>query len=121
MAIPKNLDECFIELQRMLGSLVVNEIRNEKESDICMVHYGLGTSLKNRWELWHTLSPLTQYFNRLGIFHADDMSDIILTSFWRYLNNKPLALDELIELYQGFWLHFDEKAASSQEARSQKQ
>ncbi|MEW6378469.1 MAG: DUF6794 domain-containing protein [bacterium] len=113
MAIPKNLDECFNELNRMLGTLVIDEIRNEKESTVRMFHYGLGTAIKNNWELWRAHSPLAQYFNRLGIYHADDMSDIILTSFWRYLNNKPLNVEELVKRYQKFWLKFDEKTASS--------
>jgi hypothetical protein len=107
MAIPKNLDECFTELNKILGALVINEIKNEKESDIRMFHYGLGISIKNNWELWHTHSPLTQYFKQLGIHHADDMSDIILASFWRYLHNQPINLDDLIKHYQGFWLQFD--------------
>jgi hypothetical protein len=112
VAIPKNLDECFNELNNILGALVINEIKKDKESDMRMFHYGLGTSIKNSWELWHTHSPLTQYFNQLGIQHADDMSDIILTSFWRYLHNQPINLDDLISHYQGFWLNFDEKIAS---------
>ncbi|MCL6582752.1 MAG: GTP cyclohydrolase [bacterium] len=114
MAIPKNLDECFTELNNMLGPLAIDEIRNEKESSVRMFHYGLGTSIKNCWELWRTHSPLTQYFNQLGIYHADDMSDIILTSFWRYLNNKPINLEELIERYQRSWVKFDQNMASSE-------
>ncbi|MES2460743.1 MAG: DUF6794 domain-containing protein, partial [Armatimonadota bacterium] len=38
-----------------------------------------------------------------GIHHPDDMSGILLTSFWRSLNGKPLLLEAQIQEYQAYW------------------
>jgi len=38
-------------------------------------------------------------FRTQGIKDADDMSGIILTSFWRHLNDKSIRLDEQIQYY----------------------
>lgn len=107
MVIPKNLDECFTELEVMLGRMAIEDIKSEKESDIYVFHRGLSTSIKNSWKLWEPNSPLTQYFNQLGVYHADDMSDIIIAAFWRYLNDKPINLEEMVNHYREFWISFD--------------
>ena len=39
----------------------------------------------------------------LGLSHADDMSGVILQSFHRYLNEKPLNVEGQIKDYQDFW------------------
>jgi hypothetical protein len=58
--------------------------------------------LRNGWWLWHG-SRLSQYFNKLGIQHPDDMSGIILASYYRRLRQQPLRVTDQIELYQTYW------------------
>lgn len=58
--------------------------------------------MRNNWGLWSG-SRLAKYFNEMGIFHPDDMSGIILTSFHRHLNGKDLQLDQQIKYYQEYW------------------
>ena len=53
--------------------------------------------------MWQKQSPLYQYFNTIGIFHADDMSGIIMESVWRKIHNKPLELDEQVKKYRDYW------------------
>src|SRR5262249_54668776 len=38
-----------------------------------------------------------------GIHHPDDMSGVILDSFWRHLNSKPIELDKQIASYEEYW------------------
>jgi hypothetical protein len=38
-----------------------------------------------------------------GIFHPDDMSGIILDSFWRHLHSQPIKLEEQTAYYQEYW------------------
>jgi hypothetical protein len=86
---PANLEECLAELQRRLPPDLIVRMRNGGEEDMIDYHHGLGTGIRNEWGLWRR-SPLNRHFNDLGIHHPDDMSWIILTSFWRRLHGQPL-------------------------------
>ncbi|MBM3249319.1 MAG: hypothetical protein FJZ09_00525 [Candidatus Omnitrophica bacterium] len=39
----------------------------------------------------------------MGISHPDDMSGIILDTFWCHLNGKPLKVEERVKDYQEYW------------------
>ena len=52
--------------------------------------------------LWYG-SDLSKYFNNMGIFHADDMSGIILTSLYRKIVGKDRNLDEQVKWYREYW------------------
>jgi len=65
-------------------------------------HHSLGRVMRNSWELWQD-STLKRYFNEIGIFHPDDMSGIIITSFQRHLKSEPIKLDEQVQFYKDFW------------------
>lgn len=99
---PNNLNEALESLPIMLCQEDLNWIDNAQEDDMIQLHSNLGRWLRNNWGLWHG-SNLSKYFNSLGITHADDMSGIILTSFWRYRHNKPLELDEQVQEYKNYW------------------
>jgi hypothetical protein len=111
----QDLDECFEFLQ----SRVVDYksfIREEEKTATIRAHHGLGRWLRNTLGLWADLvkdpeerSPLAKWFNERGIFHPDDMSSIILTSWHRHLNNKDIELKKQIKRYRGHWLNVDPK------------
>ena len=86
----------------MLASELLEEMKNGSERDMKMRHFGLGRWLRNNWALWKG-SKLSKHFNKHGVFHPDDMSAIILTAFWRNLNNKPLKLEEEFSFYNRYW------------------
>lgn len=100
--IPENLDDCFEELKKIFPSEDLEEFKNYKEEDVIMEHHYLGRWLRNNWGLWAG-SRLSKWFNDKGIHHADDMSGIILDSFWRHLHDKPIKLEEQIKHYQDYW------------------
>jgi len=58
--------------------------------------------IRNEWGLWRK-SRFAKYFHNLGIFHPDDMSDIILTSYGRFLHHQDIRLDEQIAFCQTYW------------------
>ena len=62
--IPKDLDDCFVQLKKLLKPEDVEKMKSGTE---------------------------------------DDMSGIILDSFWRHLNQKPIKLDEQVKYYQDYW------------------
>ena len=101
--IPENLDECFSELGKVIKKEDLEAFKNKKEDTaVSDAHFGIGVWIRNNWGLWAN-SPLVKYFNGLGIFHPDDMSSIILTSFHRFLNNKDIGLEKQIKYYRDYW------------------
>lgn len=74
-----------------------------EDDAMATAHHGLGQYLRNEWELWSNQGIIVEYFHRLGITHPDDMSGIILTSYHRWKNNKPIDLKEQIKQYKKYW------------------
>ena len=99
--IPKDLEDCFAELNRMLHPKWIEKFRTT-ESGAIDEHFGLGLWMRNNWGLWGR-SRLNQHFHGIGIFHPDDMSGLILTSYHRHLNQEPIRLEEQIKYYQDYW------------------
>ena len=109
--IPKNIEEAFIELGKIVGNEGANEIRTSPDENMSEYHLGLGVWLRNKWGLWEG-SSMTNYFKELGICHPDDMTGIILTTFWRKVNNQAINLQELIRSYQAYWQNLGSSACS---------
>ena len=114
--IPKDLDDCFVELKKIFSKEELEKIKGGAEDQMIRYHHGLGMWLRNNWGLWKG-SRLSKWFNEKGIRHPDDMSGIILDSFWRHLHNKPIKLDEQVKHYQDYWT----KAREERKLREEKE
>lgn len=102
VAIPKDLDTALKELDHMLDPRLREEMRKGTEGEMGKYHFGLGMWMRNNWGLWAG-SELSQWFHKRGIGHPDDMSGILLTSYWRRLNGKPIDLEGQVKHYQAYW------------------
>lgn len=100
--IPKNLSDSFDDLKRQLRAEDIDQMRSGTEADMIEYHFGLGRVIRNRWGLFGG-SRLSTWFNTQGLSHPDDMSGVILTSFWRHLNDQPIELEQQIKTYQDYW------------------
>lgn len=100
--VPKDLEDCFVELKKMLPKKLIKKIKDGKESAMIEYHMNLGVWIRNSWGLWKG-SCLKSYFENLGIHHPDDMSGIILDSFYRHLNNENIGLSGQVRMYQKYW------------------
>lgn len=100
--IPKDLDDCFVQLEKILKPDDIKTMRGGTEKDMAKYHFGLGMWMRNNWGFWRG-SRLAKWFNGLGIKHPDDMSGIILDSFWRHLNGNDIKLEDQIKYYQEYW------------------
>lgn len=93
--IPANLEECFVELERMLGKEGLESFKNTEEFLAPCLDF-LDVGIRNSWGLW-SRSRLAIYFESMGVTNPDDMSYIILRSFHRHLNGREIRLEEQIE------------------------
>jgi hypothetical protein len=102
--IPKNLEEAlsYLNCQWSENDKLAFKSNDENEATGGL-HFGTGTAIRNNWGLWKKKTSLVKYFNKRGIFHPDDMTGIIFTSFHRMLNNKPIDLNKQIEYYKDYW------------------
>lgn len=102
--IPENLDQCFEEIPNVMLSEEVDELKGTKEDNVSVnYHHNFGRFLRNRWGLWEDDSKLKEWFVSIGIKHPDDMSGIIIKSFWRHLNGKDIDLEKQVKYYQDYW------------------
>lgn len=105
--IPENLEQCFGTLKQMFGAEELEKICTGPESNMVRYHHGLGRWLRNNWGLWGE-SKLKEHLKKIGLWHADDMSSVILDSFWRHLHDVPLDIEEQVEKYQVYWADREE-------------
>jgi hypothetical protein len=99
---PKNLDEAILQLTKIHDDSTKNAIKLMTENEfLSRAHMSLGMWIRNNWRLWKG-GELADYFHSIGIFHPDDMSGIILTSYHRTLNNKDIDLNGQVRQYQAY-------------------
>jgi hypothetical protein len=107
--IPKDLEDCFQQINSFWPDSVKQRMAALTEDDFSVrLHFGLGLWMRNNWQLWGG-SRLSKYFNDTGIYHPDDMSGIILTSYHRRLNGKNIELNEQIASYKQYWKQANEE------------
>ena len=103
MKTPTTLKECFNELKRTNSKKALEDWIDKEEDKACNeIHFTTGMKIRNDWGLWGK-NKLTKWFNSIGIYHADDMSSIILTSFHRVLNRTPMDIKAQIKYYIDYW------------------
>jgi glycerol-3-phosphate cytidylyltransferase len=98
--VPATLDECYNLLDQIEG--LDKWLKLPERDAITTAHHGIGRVIRNEWGLWSS-SDLKDFFVNWGVTHPDDMSSIILTSYHRYKNNKPLDIIEQINYFKKFW------------------
>ncbi len=109
-SIPQELEMSFeyIEAHWTSEDIIAFKEANERSATIDQ-HFGMGMYLRNTWIRNHEKSEQIQnYFASMQIFHSDDISSIILTSYHRHLNDKEISLEEQVEYYQNYWAEGDE-------------
>jgi len=98
--VPSNLKEAFDILDKIEGLNLW--VLDEENAAVASAHHGIGRVIRNDWGLWSNGNMKT-FFNKIGITHPDDMSSIILTSYHRYRNNKPINISKQVNYYRKLW------------------
>jgi hypothetical protein len=101
---PINIEECNIYLNKKLNKNEINYIRKMSIDSLSNLHFSLGLYIRNNWIYGDRSPELKKYFNNLGIYHPDDISSIIILSYWCSLNNKQLDLKNEVKKCQDYWI-----------------
>jgi hypothetical protein len=92
--IPTTLAEAHAELERGLSPETLAEIDAlPSEAGTARYHMDVGLWMRNRW-LWRG-SLLRKQMEESGFTHPDDMSAVILATFWRKRHGQDVRLEEL--------------------------
>jgi hypothetical protein len=101
--VPATLAEAHVALERVLSAEDLAKIdAMETEDEVLRFHRGLGGWIRNAWGLWNG-SPLRDHLKALGFTHPDDMSSVILKTFWCKRHGKDFRLKERAEYYAAYW------------------
>jgi hypothetical protein len=94
--IPADLPDAHSELTRLADPKALAQFRQSPEDSIRRkLHFGLGKWILINWG-FEEGSRLSHYMKSKGVSVPDDMVEVIILTWHRHLNNKPLELAEEI-------------------------
>jgi hypothetical protein len=112
--IPTTLAEAHAELERVLSPQILTEIdAMPSEDGMIQYHMGLGASIRAGWGLSRG-SPLAKHMQELGFDDPDEISSVILATFWCKRHGQDFRLQERTPAYQ-------EAIEAAQKARAAKE
>jgi hypothetical protein len=102
--IPNTLEEAFSYLDASLKPDQRLAFMHRSESDaVAQAHFAVGLFIRNQW-LRSGESALTEFLQAAGAQSFDDMSSMILTSYWRHLHGRPIELEKQGTCYRSWAL-----------------
>lgn len=111
--IPIDLYDSIDFLNCIWSDKLKENFRKEDEK-YAGIQFGRG--IRNSWNLWKGKNQLCKYFFKLGIYHPDDMSSIILKSFHRKLNNKEIDLESQVNFYKEYWKEINKEQKDNKDS-----
>ncbi len=94
--IPIDMEDAFEELNRLSEPKGLASFKNAPEEAIrSRLHFGLGRWILINWGM-EDGSRISHFLKLKGVSMPDDMVRIIIVSWHRRLNGKPLLLEEEI-------------------------
>jgi hypothetical protein len=98
--IPKDLDDAFLELNRLSPPEAIEKLKTTDEVTMAKrLHFGLGKWISHNWNLTEG-SRFSHYLKGLGLEFTDDMINFTLVSYHRFLMKKPQELKERATVYK---------------------
>ena len=97
---PKNLTECIQMLDHILKKEDKEKAKTLTESEFLIeTYFGTGMGIRNEW-IRSGNPELVKFFSDEGVKHPDDMSAMILTSYYRYLLGKEIDFEGQISAHK---------------------
>ncbi len=116
---PSNLDQAIEIIKKNTNEKDIDYIKSLTEDECsALAHMSFARGLRNNWYLWWSKKlakdykeknypqekpTIVSFFHDLGIYHADDMSGIIVSSFYRDLQGAERDLAGQVQHYIQFW------------------
>ncbi len=111
---PKSLDEAIAQLDVVYPDSIKIQIIEMDENDFLKnTHFTTGRFIRNEWLYDRILgfnigdSDLKEQLLEMGIPSNDDMSSLILRTYYRHLNNKDLKVDQQIIDIQNYYINLN--------------
>jgi len=97
---PKNLTECIQMLDHILKKEDKEKAKTLTESEFLIeTYFGTGMGIRNEW-IRSGNPELVKFFLEEGVKHPDDMSAMILTSYYRHLLGKEIDFEGQISAHK---------------------
>ena len=97
---PKNLTECIQMLDHILKKEDKEKAKTLTESEFLIeTYFGTGMGIRNEW-IRSGNPELVKFFLDQGVEHPDDMSAMILTSYYRHLLGKEIDFEGQISAHK---------------------
>ena len=95
--IPKDLVNAFEELNRLIEPQAKATFKAATEDEVVhKLFFSLGRWISQKWGFYEG-SRLSHYLKTLGVTHPEDMSQVVIVSYHRYLLKNPLDIKAQIE------------------------
>jgi len=113
--IPKDFNESLTQLDKIIPDTTKTRIKSMTESDfLAQTHLSTGMWIRNYWlynrylfGLIVTKSELRKDLLTKGLYNNDDMSEVILRSFHRQLNNIDVNIEQQIKDIQQWYVNMN--------------
>ncbi len=95
--IPEDMGEAFLQLDKLIDSSSKAKFKAAQEEEaVRKLHFSFGRWMIYNWQFYDG-SRLSHSLKQLGIHHPDDMANVLIRTYHRYLNKKPLNIKEQVE------------------------
>ncbi|GIK59499.1 MAG: hypothetical protein HND39_06675 [Ignavibacteriota bacterium] len=108
---PRNLQEAISQLDIIFPDSTKEQIITMSEDEFVIdTHFSTGLWIRNEWLYDRVLgysigdSDLREELLEMGVPSNDDMSGLILRSYYRHLTNQDLNIDQQIIEIQRFYI-----------------
>ena len=111
---PETFEEAVQYFSKIIRGIRKSEyiyLVNQKTPQLfaACLHHGMGRFIRNNWKLWDENSELHKHMaTRFKLFHADDMSGLIMMCSYQQLNHLPLTPIPFSEHYIEYWKNLEE-------------
>ncbi len=96
--IPKDIADSFGALNRLTAQASRQAFKHAPEEvAVKKLHFSLGRWIIHNWGFYGG-SRLSHHIKELGVTHPDDQAKLIIRSYHRYLNKKPLEVKEQVDV-----------------------
>jgi len=95
--IPRDINDAMRQLERKSDAQAISAFTSAEEDLVVKkLHFGLGRWMVQNWNLEYG-SRLSSKLAKRGLTSPDEMATLLIRCFHRYLNNKPLEEEKIID------------------------